>query len=214
MKQINIVYNHEYQFFVCMKHRCVVFLNNLKKHLRNSHKMRKKSLQTILNETKNFDLSNFKNVQSSYNCRSISYLSVEIEYRCVACDFFIKNKRSVEKHFNKKHDIDHAKFKKIKFIEFDVKTVFLQFFLSFLTFRSFVVQIDAVHAKRYFFSSHSMHLSSFHAFFVLSSTNEQKTTSYAKIHDLRAQYNTIRQQWQQKFDQFFSNDLHINYIFL
>lgn len=213
MERNNLTYNVEHKLLICIEHGFAVSSSSLEKHLRTYHKIKGESLQAVLIEIENLQILDPTTVVPPNNCSRIPHLPVSIGYRCTACSHLSKHKRTIEKHLSKEHNIGHAKFK-TKPTESDIETVDVQSLLPIPTYRPFVVQTPVLHAEHNSSTLISSNISSnspLDSSSNLIQTENDTVILHAGIRDLRETYNNSRQHWQQEFEEFLSDELHVGH---
>ena len=122
MKQINLTYNFDHQLLICIKHDYCIFYISLSHHLRALHEIKSDRLHATFAKTNELIFKDSHHASISLNILFISHLIIEFNYRCdiSVCKlsqlFMNKNKRTIEKHLNKEHNVDHVKSKIQSFV--------------------------------------------------------------------------------------------------
>ena len=146
MEAASLHYDHQFQLIVCIEHDYCIAFKVLKQHLQRLHEIKEESLRAIVIEASQLLVREPRQINVSIDNSLISYLSIDIEYRCeyIACDekkdALNKNKRTMKRHLTKKHNIENEK-EKIQFTFNDVQTICVQSFCTSDNYRLFVVDV-------------------------------------------------------------------------
>ena len=146
MKICNLNYNSQFQLLVCVKHDLCIASKFLKAHLQRLHEVKEERLHATLIEVAQLQMRDPRQILASIDNSLIFYLSIDIEYRCeyIACNgrknALNKNRRTMERHLTKMHNIENEK-EKTSLACNDLRTVCVQSFCTRLNYRLFVVRV-------------------------------------------------------------------------
>lgn len=126
-------YNSEYKILICTECKYCIFFNNLKIHLKNFHKKIFSKVNTdYYNLFNNYEFNSFESIQTPEPFTTkFDFLIINKNYfGCKKCDFISKNKKIIQHHLNKIHNISLMKkgedINNI-YINIDVQTFFTQY---------------------------------------------------------------------------------------
>ena len=211
MKICNLNYNSQLQLLVCVEHDLCIASKSLKAHLQRLHEVKGERLHATLVEVAQLQVRDPRQTLASVDSPFILYLSIDTGYRCeyIACnggkDALSKNRRTMERHLTKVHNIENGKGKTSLACN-DLRTVCVQSFCTRLNYRLFVVRVkrDRNDEGASISSIVSIEDSTSHAMTFSHAINEVFDSMRV---ELEQEYERSRRDWKSIFErlQFTSN---------
>ena len=147
MKICNLNYNSQLQLLVCVEHDLCIASKSLKAHLQRLHEVKGERLHAALVEVAQLQVRDPRQTLAPADSPPILYLSIDTGYRCgyIACnggkDALSKNRRTMERHLTKVHNIENGKGKTSPACN-DLRTICVQSFCTGPNYRPFVVRVE------------------------------------------------------------------------